>query len=152
MSKKNQNSKQEQTLQVSPASPLVRLAAFAYDGLLMLAMWFVLGGIAVAVNGGEGLAPNNPFMPALMFVIWFWFNAHFWRRGGQTLGMRAWRLRLLTTDQGPLTLLQCGLRLVAAVPSFALLGLGYWWGWIDKNGRTWHDIYSHTRVIREPKV
>lgn len=143
-------SKQAQNI-VTPASPFVRLAALLYDALLLTALWFVVGGIAVAVNGGEGLAENNPFMPTAMFLIWVWFNLHFWRRGGQTLGMRAWRLRLLTTNGNNLTLLQCLLRLVAAVPSLALFGLGYFWILIDKDKLAWHDKYSETRVIREPK-
>ena len=142
---------QTQETTVTPASPLVRLAAFLYDALLLIALWFVLGGIAVAVNGGEGLSPNNPFMPSMMLIIWVWFNTHFWRRGGQTLGMRAWRLRLLTTNGKNLTLMPCLLRLVAAVPSLALFGLGYFWIWIGKDKLAWHDIYSETRVIREPK-
>lgn len=136
---------------VTSAGPIVRLAAFLYDALLLIALWFVVGGIAVIINGGEGIADNNPFMRAAMFLIWVWFNVHFWRRGGQTLGMRAWRLRLLTTNGENLSLLQCLLRLVAAVPSFALAGLGYFWILIDKDKLAWHDRYSETRVIREPK-
>ena len=141
----------ESRIQVTNAGPLVRLAAFLYDSLLMLAMWFVIGGVFVAANGGEGVSQNNPFLPSLMLVIWIWFNLHFWRRGGQTLGMRSWRLRLLSTTGKPLTYIQCLLRLVMAVPSFALFFLGYIWVLIDKEGLTWHDRYSETRVIREPK-
>ena len=138
-------------LQVTAAGPFVRLAAFLYDSLLLVALWFVIGIVAVAINGGEGLSPNNPFLPTVMFIVWVWFNTHFWRRGGQTLGMRAWRLRLLTTNGENLTLLQCLLRLVAAVPSFALFGVGYFWILIDKDKLAWHDKYSESRVIREPK-
>ena len=139
------------SIQVTPAGPIVRLAAFLYDALLLIALWFVIGGLAVIINGGEGLSANNPFMPSMMLVVWVWFNMHFWRRGGQTLGMRAWRLRLLTTSGKNLSMLQCLLRLVAAVPSFAFIGLGYFWILIDKDKLAWHDKYSETRVIREPK-
>ena len=148
---KNKIKSEENLITVKNAGPLVRLAAFLYDSLLMLALWFVIGGILVALNGGESLAANNPFMPSLMFMIWIWFNLHFWRRGGQTLGMRSWRLRLLSTTGKPLTYTQCLLRLVMAVPSFAILYLGYLWVLIDKDKLAWHDRYSETRVIREEK-
>lgn len=141
----------DQIMQVSNAGPLVRLAAFAYDSLLMLALWFVVGGVFVAANGGEWNANSTPFVRSLMFLIWVWFNLHFWRRGGQTLGMRSWRLRLLSTTGKPLTYTQCLLRLVMAVPSFVIFLLGYLWVLVDKDKLTWHDKYSETRVIREPK-
>lgn len=154
--KKNTNNKSNaqdatQTMTVSNASALVRLAAFLYDALLMLAIWFVVGGVAVAINSGESLGHNNPFMPSVMFIVWVGFNLYFWRRGGQTLGMRSWRLRLLSTTGKPLTLTQCMLRLVMAVPAFVCFYIGYLWMYIDKKGLTWHDKYSETRVIQEPK-
>jgi uncharacterized RDD family membrane protein YckC len=150
--KKNKKPKQTDTaIQISNAGPLVRLAAMLYDTLLMLAMWLVAAGIAVAINGGEQISTNNPFLPSIMFIVWIWFNLHFWRRGGQTLGMRSWRLRILSTTGKPLTYTQCFLRLAVAVPSFALFYLGYLWILVDKDGLTWHDRYSETRIIREPK-
>ena len=150
--KKHTTNQNDTRIQVINAGPAVRLAAFLYDSLLMLAMWFVIGGVFVAANGGEGVSQNNPFLPSLMFIIWIWFNLHFWRRGGQTLGMRSWRLRLLSTTGKPLTITQCLLRLVMAVPSFALFFLGYFWVLFNKDRLTWHDRYSETRVIREPKA
>ena len=141
----------DNSIQVKNAGPLVRLAAFAYDGLLVLGIWFVLGIIFVAINDGEHVDKHNPFLPSLMFIALFWFNTHFWRRGGQTLGMRAWRLRLLNDNPGPLTLMQCLVRFLVSLASFLLVGLGYFWVWLDKDGLSWHDRYSNTRVIREPK-
>jgi uncharacterized RDD family membrane protein YckC len=149
MTKKN--STDDTLIQVSHAGPLVRLAAFFYDALLMLAMWFVIAGVFVAANGGEWNDNATPFLRSLMFLIWIWFNLHFWRRGGQTLGMRSWRLRILSTTGKPLTYIQCLLRLVMAVPSFAIFYLGYIWVLIDKDRLSWHDRYSETRVIREAK-
>jgi len=139
------------SIQVTNAGPLVRLAAMTYDALLVLGIWFVLGIIFVAINDGEHVAKHNPFLPSLMFIALFWFNTHFWRRGGQTLGMRAWRLRLLNDNAGPLTLMQCLVRFLVSLGSFLLFGLGYFWIWFDKDGLSWHDRYSNTRVIREPK-
>ena len=103
------------------------------------------------VNGGEHVAQHNPFLPSLMFIVLFWFNTHFWRRGGQTLGMRAWRLRLVNDNKGPFTLMQCLVRFLVAIASSLTLFVGYFWVWFDKDGLSWHDRYSNTRIIREPK-
>jgi uncharacterized RDD family membrane protein YckC len=65
--------------------------------------------------------------------------------------MRAWRLRLLNTNKGTLTMTQCMLRFLVAIGSLGLAGIGYLWMYIDKDGLTWHDKYSETRVIQEPK-
>ncbi len=143
--------KQEESIQVTNAGPLVRLAALTYDALLVLGIWFVIGIIFVAANDGEHVATHNPFLPSALFIALFWFNTHFWRRGGQTLGMRAWRLRLLNDDPGQLSLMQCLVRFLVSLISFLLCGLGYFWIWLDKDGLSWHDRYSNTRVIRVPK-
>ncbi len=143
--------KQEESIQVTNAGPLVRLAALSYDALLVIGLWFVIGIIFVAANDGEHVATHNPFLPSAMFIALFWFNTHFWRRGGQTLGMRAWRLRLLNDDPGQLSLMQCLVRFLVSIISFLLCGLGYFWIWLDKDGLSWHDRYSNTRVIRVPK-
>lgn len=150
--KQTSSTQNDSSIQVENAGVAVRLAALLYDGLLVLGIWFVIGGIAVAINGGEGVSKNNPFLPALLFLVTFWFNAHFWRRGGQTLGMRAWRLRLLNQHNTPLSLVQCLLRFLGSIGSLLTCGLGYFWMWIDKEGLTLQDRLSDTRVIREPKA
>ncbi|MFT5593142.1 MAG: putative RDD family membrane protein YckC [Oceanicoccus sp.] len=144
-------SDQQNTLTVTNAGLFVRLAALLYDALLVLGLWFAIGVVFVIANGGEAANTHNPFLPSALFIATLWFNMHFWRRGGQTLGMRAWRLRLLNQNKGPLTMTQCLLRFVVAIGSLGLCGIGYLWMFIDKDGFTWHDKYSETRVIREPK-
>lgn len=148
---KNTMSDTNNAITVSNASLFVRFAAMLYDALLVLGIWFVIGVVFVIANGGEHVNTHNPFLPSALFIATLWFNMHFWRRGGQTLGMRAWRLRLLNRNKGPLTLTQCMLRFLVAMGSLGLCGIGYFWMLIDKDGFTWHDRYSETRVIREPK-
>ena len=58
------------------------------------------------------------FKVEMGLVIWF-FYAWFWYDGGQTIGMRAWRLRVQSTSAEKLTLTRAALRAL-----YALLGLG----------------------------
>lgn len=139
-----------------------RLAAMLYDFLLCVAIWLVTGliyfGILNAVYGSEqmqalsesGALDNDPLLASLLFLATFFFFAYFWRRIGQTLGMQAWRLKVVSTDAGPLRWGQCILRFMGAFLSFFCLGLGYLWMLWDKEGKTWHDRYSLTRVILLP--
>lgn len=139
-----------------------RLAAGFYDGLLLVAIWFVLGFVLAivetAVQGqpdpGTPIAPLVPepwgplvVLPALWLVS-VTFYGWFWRRGGQTLGMKTWRLRLVTVDGRPLRRRDVLLRAVAGTLSLAGFA-GFFWVLVA--GRTWHDLASRTRVVVLPK-
>ena len=83
-----------------PAGLARRFAAMFYDALLMAAALYAAAIPAVWVHGGA-VPPNDLWFQAwLVFVAWFYL-ALSWTRGGQTLGMRAWRCRLVTADGGP---------------------------------------------------
>ena len=72
----------------------------------------------------------------------------FWVRGGQTLGMRAWRIRVVRADGGALTWRQSVARFAAGVVAAAPAGLGLWWSFLDADKRGWHDRWTGTRVVR----
>ena len=91
----------------SPVWLLRRLAAIVYDGLLLIGV--LVGatalalGLAVALLGGEAVKLHdplqaNPFFQTYLLLVCFFFYGGFWTHGGQTLGMRAWRLRLQRRD------------------------------------------------------
>ena len=75
-----------------PARLWRQFAAMVYDSLLIIALLFFSVGILVAINGGEAVEPNIAFKIYLVFVV-FTFYAWFWRKSGQTLGMRVWLRR-----------------------------------------------------------
>ena len=135
--------------QLKPATLPRRLAAMLYDSLLVVAIWMVVGAIAVALNDGE--AVRGPVFNSVLFLSAFLFFAGFWSRNGQTLGMQAWQLRVQTPEGYPISLMQALLRFFTAAVSLLCLGMGYWWMLFDKEGLTWHDRYSETRVVRIPK-
>ncbi len=132
-----------------------RLAAIFYDAILVAAV--VLTAMALVVvpvdliygakNFDAGALRSNPFYLAYLFCVMVGFHILFWIRGGQTLGMRAWRLRVLRDDGENLRLKDALLRYFAAVISWAVLGLGFFWVLIDKDGLAWHDRISKTRLV-----
>ena len=81
----------------------------------------------------------------LCIALFYWI---FWRRGGQTLGMQAWRIKLVSNQGGQLTTPQIALRLVGALLSGLILGI--LWKYLDRDGYYWHDRLSKTHLILLP--
>jgi uncharacterized RDD family membrane protein YckC len=131
-----------------PASLFRRLAALFYDTLLLLGLWFVAVAILLPLNRGEAFASHNPLLTTYLMFVAFFFYAWFWMHGGQTLGMRAWKLQLRNLRPGHVTWLQLMLRFLVAIPSAALLGLGYLWILVDRKRLSWHDRYSETTIVQ----
>ncbi|MDH3559391.1 MAG: RDD family protein [Gammaproteobacteria bacterium] len=132
------------------AGLLRRLAAMFYDTLLLFSVLLFATVVALLVTRGT-LDYHNPFFRTYLFLICFLFYAWFWRHGGQTLGMRAWRLRVQRFDGNPITLWQALLRFLAAIPAWAVLGLGYLWILVDKDKLALHDRFSESVIVRLPK-
>ena len=134
-----------------PAAGLFyRLVAIFYDALLLLSVLLIATALALLATKGT-LHYHNPFFRTFLFLICFSFYTWFWLHGGQTLGMRAWRLRLQRIDGQPITIWQALLRFMAAIPSLALAGLGLLWVLVDKDKLAWHDRISESMIVRLPK-
>jgi len=129
-----------------------RLAAVIYD-LLLLAGLLMLAAtpVVLIIGGAPSSLPGRVAYQAYLLAVMFGFFGWFWTHGGQTLGMRAWRMRLVSTDSGPVTWTQAARRFVAAGVSLMVLGLGFLWIFHDRERRAWHDRLSATYLIRVPK-
>ena len=140
----------------SPAPPRAlvgwRLLALAYDFFPMLALWFITAGVFTAIHRD---AVRGGWLGLLEFaVMWLLAGAYAvasWRRGGQTLGMRAWRLRVTDMQGTNATTRALWLRYAVGGISLLAAGCGFWWAWIDRDRLTWHDRASGTRIVRVPK-
>jgi uncharacterized RDD family membrane protein YckC len=156
----------ESTVELRPAGVGRRLAALVYDSFLIFGLMvvplFLLAAIVdhytAAARPGNGAVIHNipSIAPAPLLLLYeaaviVIFYCYFWRRNGQTLGMQAWRLRLDSNSGGRPGLRQCLLRMLAGIPALLAAGLGYWWIWIDRERRSWHDRASGTRVVVLPK-
>jgi uncharacterized RDD family membrane protein YckC len=132
-----------------------RLSAIIYDSALVAAV-LLMAMALVVVPIDLIFGPNsfdaatlrsNPFYLTYLFCVMVGFHILFWTRGGQTLGMRAWRLKVVRDDGQPLKLKDALLRYFAAILSWAALGLGFIWILFDKQGLAWHDRISNTRLV-----
>ncbi|TLF49131.1 RDD family protein [Halomonas urmiana] len=146
--------------EVWPAGLGRRLGAMLYDGLLVLAIWIVIAALHLAVvrlvlgvpAEQVGVGPAQVLSLRLLMALGaFVFFAFFWTKGGMTLGMQAWRLRVQTLDGCSITAFQALQRFLVAGISLAAFGLGYLWILFDAERRSWPDIVSGTRVVVLPK-
>ena len=119
-----------------------------YDALLVLALWlFTLFPIVAFAND----AVAGAVVQSLLFVELFAFLTYFWVARGQTLGMLAWSLHVVTVDGYTITLRQALLRFVGGLLSVLTLGLGFAWQLFDAHRRSWPDLISGTRIIHQSK-
>ena len=125
-----------------------RLAAFCYDLLLLTALVFSFTLLVVAVRLGAPVPPGTWWFPSSLLAIAMLFFCGFWVHGGQTLGMRAWRIRVVRADGGALTWPRAAARFGAALVAAAPAGLGLWCSFLDPDKRGWHDRWTGTRVVR----
>ena len=130
-----------------PAGLGRRLGAMLYDTLLIIALFFATGFIWVALSGN--VVTGIAFQLTLLAEIVGFFT-YCWRKQGETLGMRAWKLRILDEAGALPSFKQIGLRLLIAPLSLVCFGVGYAWLYLDGNKQTWHDKVSGTFVLHMP--
>ncbi|WP_315389035.1 RDD family protein [uncultured Stenotrophomonas sp.] len=136
-----------------------RLLALVYDFFPALALWMLAGalftaGYAVGHATRDNIAPFSALQWALWACCWLvtgLYATMSWRRGGQTLGMRPWRLQVVGADGSVPTARQLWIRYAVGTVSIALGGLGFWWALVDRERLTWHDRASGTQLRRNPK-
>lgn len=142
------------------ANLLRRLAALIYDAFLLfaisLAYAFLLLIIKIIFNGThnpEEIQPG-PILQWLSFIGWLLALGSYyficWRKQGQTLGMKSWRLKLQQADGSLATPEQCIKRSILATVSLGALGIGYLWCLLPPTKACLHDIYSGTQVVLLP--
>ncbi len=128
-----------------------RLLALLYDFFPVLGLWFLAALLFTLLHGD---AVRGGVLGLLeFFVLWTITGLYAtlsWRRGGQTIGMRPWRLQVVSALGTPPTARMLWLRYSVGTLSLLTAGMGFWWAWIDRNRLTWHDRASKTRLIRQP--
>lgn len=143
-----------------PAPLWRRFAALIYDSFILLAISMLYGAVTALVYVVTQGSANNDYQPMMngpLFQLgWLLslgsFYVYFWYRDGQTVGMRAWRLRLVEAnpsqvERNGLPLKHCLLRACLGPFCLGIFCLGYFWAWLDRNGDCLHDKWSGTRVL-----
>ena len=136
---------------MNSAGFLKRILALIYDSLLIAAIIIVASLLLVFING-EYPKPGT-LLSVIQFLISILagplFYSYFWlTNDGQTTGMQAWKIKLVSSNESKLNMKQAYLRCLISVISFLFIGIGYFWILFNKNKLSWSDIATKTRVIK----
>ncbi len=129
-------------------SLLKRLIAIIYDGFLLFGVLFFAALIPSLIYGGP---IQHPLFSLYLYLVTYLFFGWFWTHGGQTLGMKAWRLKLISKDGGNIGWDKALIRFLFASLSWLILGMGFLWALFDRNKQTLHDHLSRSQLIQLPR-
>lgn len=148
----------------TPVSFFKRLITIVYDSFLLIAVFFAVG-IPISIlttfifNSGDAITEEHSFYLINQIIILFTlfsasvvFYVWFWTHGGQTLGMKTWRIKLISDNNQPITRKQAMLRYFSALLSWGVLAIGFIWIIFDSKKRSWHDIFSNSHLEQLEKT
>jgi uncharacterized RDD family membrane protein YckC len=124
-----------------------RLASMLYESLLVFAVVFFAGLLFyVAADGRIEGSIRHVFQFYLLVVLGLYF-VWCWGRGGQTLAMKTWKLRLVSADGSPVSVPKAALRYLLACLSLAIAGAGFAWAAFDRDRQFLHDRLAGTKIV-----
>ncbi|WP_273858482.1 RDD family protein [Photobacterium sp. GSS17] len=143
-----------------------RIAAWLYDSLVVAAVLMLAGGLAmgimaillstglVDITGYEDVSDymtRHPVVgviyPTYLATAVISFYTYFWCVGGQTLGMRAWKLRIQNKDGSNIRPTQALIRMATSA-----FGLGNLIAPFSKEKQSFQDIMAECEMVVIPKV
>lgn len=139
-SKSQKNTPQQQVPHIEEptiAKPMARIVAILYDGMLILALLFLVGTVLTVIGTLLTMETGTQSEQAQSLPTWYQnfimtpsfiltlvaFYGLFWRRGGQTLGMQTWRLKTVNNAGHLLTWGQSFKRILAAALMPLIFGI-----------------------------
>jgi uncharacterized RDD family membrane protein YckC len=123
-----------------------RLACATYECLILAALVLVATFPFLAFAGDSTTGLRRHLLQAYVLAVVGTYLVGFWTRGGQTLAMKTWRIRLVAQDGGPVSLARAVRRYLLALAGGAALGIGFLWAFLDRDGQFLHDRLAGTRL------
>lgn len=121
----------------SKISLLRRFIAIIYDTLLLFSILFFAAALVMPITNGK----ISILYQLYLFIVCFFYFSISWKRGGQTVGMKAWRIKLQSTNEQAVTWQQVTIRFFMAIISwFTVIGFIL----------AWHDSVSNTQLVLLP--
>jgi uncharacterized RDD family membrane protein YckC len=96
-----------------------RMAAFVYEGVLLFGVVFIAGFLYSTLTRQDHALRGQTGLQVFVFVVLAAYFVTFWSRGGQTVAMQAWHVRLVTTAGAAVTPLRALARYLLAWLWFA---------------------------------
>jgi uncharacterized RDD family membrane protein YckC len=124
-----------------------RLASALYDLLLVVALVFIATFPFIAFFGDSTQGWRRHLLQAWILAVVGAYFVWFWTRGGQTLPMKTWHIRLVGRDGARIGTARAIHRYFLAVLGSAALGLGFLWALVDRDRQFLHDRLAGTSLV-----
>jgi len=126
-----------------------RLLAMIYDTVILLGLLILASAVALPFGNAHKVALHDFWFTLWLLLVCFAYLGGCWRYAGMTVGMRAWRIKLVSSDDQQVSWLKCLMRFFVGALSLAVLGIGILWSLVDKKNRGWHDLAARTLLIKQ---
>jgi uncharacterized RDD family membrane protein YckC len=134
-----------------PAGLMRRVLSLAYEGLVLGAVLALGATPFIALTHGVEHSVARAFLQLYLIALAGAYFVCQWRRGGQTLPMKTWRLRLVSRNGGTLSLRQAVQRYCLALVGLLALGAGFAWAVVDRDHQFLHDRLAGTRIVNDER-
>ena len=129
-----------------------RVFSLVYDSFLVLGIILVFTFGLVFLHGGyEKMGIVGQILQLFIillsgpcYYIYFWL-----KNKGQTTGMQAWKIQLVSHDDKPIKIKQAFIRCISSIFTGLLFGLGYFSIFRSKDKISWSDRISNTRIVNK---
>jgi len=147
-----------------------RLACFLYEGLLLFGVVAIAALVYTLLLRQHEAVEGRYVMMVFLFLVMAAYFVWFWTKSGQTLAMKSWRLRLVTTDGRALAwprafvrYLLCWVWVLPALSFAHFAGIESAWNalgvltlwilvyaalaWLHPQRQFWHDAACGTQLV-----
>lgn len=124
-----------------------RILCMIYEFLLLIAVLFIAGFIFHLVYHDTDSPYFRPVFQLYLLSVAGIYLIWFWTHGGQTLAMQTWKIRVISTNGGGISIWQAIARYFFAVTSISFFGCGIIWALFDREGQFLYDRLAGTKII-----
>ena len=123
------------------------MASALYELLILAAVVLIATFPFLAIVGDSTIGWRRHLLQAWVLFVVGAYLVWFWTRGGQTLAMKTWRIRLVRDDGGAVSPGRAVHRYLLAVLGTFAIGLGFLWAFFDRDRQFLHDRLAGTALI-----
>ena len=126
-------------------SPLRTLAAFLYDSFIAFAIIMIGTYALLPLTHGQAVHSGNHWYQLYLFCLLFAYWGGFWFWRGQTVGMLAWKIKVVNLEGQKIKFWQALIRFCFG---FGLFIFGWLFAFFNKDRRGLYDFLARTRLIK----
>lgn len=132
---------------MTPTPIWKHFAAFFYDLFPVLGILLLTNLMFLFFRNGVEIPAHTLWFQLIIFFEIFFYYAYSWKAGGQTLGMRAWKIKIQQLDKKQINYYSASIRFFVGLLSTALAGIGLFWKLVDRDKKSWMDKASQSETI-----